>query len=69
VFASLLRDNPFVLTAGGILVGIALITRYLPFTVIGVVLVLVGLLVPFIRATVASDRPRESLEIPAAQSS
>ena len=44
----LLRNRPFPLTAGGILIGIALMaTRSLPVAVIGAALIVAGLLVPF----------------------
>lgn len=44
----LLRNRPFPLTAGGILIGIALMaTRSLPLAVIGVGIIVAGLLVPF----------------------
>lgn len=44
----LIRTKPFPLTAGGILVGIALMaTRSLPIAVVGAGLIIAGLLVPF----------------------
>ena len=50
VFADTLRHKPFLLTAGGILVGTAFVaSRCMPAVVVGTALIVAGLLVPLLR--------------------
>ena len=63
MIADTLRHRPFLLTAGGILLGTALIaTRSVPLAAIGVALIMAGILTPLLRFLLITNTVASSIE-------